>query len=221
MSSKKDKVQAKVVMLGTTAVGKSCLVRRILTNKFKNEAPTVGRAFGAKEVTVDGKSVTLGIWDTAGSERFESLTKQYYKDAAAAVICYDVTNIKSYEKVKFWAKEVLQSEEQCSIVVVGCKLDLVEEGGEQKPQQRCVSKNQAKKFADSLPAPYFEVSALKDDEMKVGDKCIAPFEHCAREWFKSPNKGGSGDNGKSVLLDDGQEKNTSVGGRARKTGCCG
>jgi len=117
-----SKVDVKVVLLGKTSVGKTCLVERFLHGKFKdNTVATVGAAFGAKKLTIKGKEITLGIWDTAGQERYESMSRIYYRSAKAALICYDLSDKKSFEKVQFWIDELVANEEGCSIYIVGTK----------------------------------------------------------------------------------------------------
>ena len=73
-------VDVKCVLLGKANVGKTCLVERFLNDRFNpGQASTVGAAFGSREVVVSRKTVTLGVWDTAGSERYEAMTKHYYQ----------------------------------------------------------------------------------------------------------------------------------------------
>ena len=71
------------------------------------------------------KGLLLGLWDTAGSERFTSMSRMFYRGAKAAVVCYDVTDDKTWDQVKFWASEVMRFEEGCRIYIVGNKLDLL------------------------------------------------------------------------------------------------
>lgn len=68
-----------------------------------------------------GTSLTLGIWDTAGAERYESMSRIYYRAAKAAVVCYDLTNRSSFDKVKFWVEELLHNEDGCDLYIVGTK----------------------------------------------------------------------------------------------------
>lgn len=87
---------------------------------------TVGASYGTRKVYIDAShSVLLGLWDTAGSERYTSMSRMFYRGAKAAVICYDVTDDKTWDKVKFWAGEVLRFEEDCKIYIVGNKQDLL------------------------------------------------------------------------------------------------
>mmetsp|Transcript_33986 Transcript_33986/g.85605 ORF Transcript_33986/g.85605 Transcript_33986/m.85605 type:complete len:126 (+) Transcript_33986:658-1035(+) len=104
------RVDVKVVCLGQQNVGKSCLVDRYINSTFDSQQKnTIGAAFAAKRVKLaNGKSVTLGIWDTAGAERFESLSRVYYHSARAAVVCFDVSSLESWHKLKFWVRQGMQ-----------------------------------------------------------------------------------------------------------------
>jgi len=109
-----SKVDVKVVLLGKATVGKTCLVERFLHGKFRDSTvATVGAAFGARRVVVNGREITLGVWDTAGQERYESMSKIYYRAARAALVCYDMGDEKSFEKVRFWVDELMSNEENC------------------------------------------------------------------------------------------------------------
>ncbi|GCB78470.1 hypothetical protein scyTo_0019415, partial [Scyliorhinus torazame] len=87
-----QRVDVKVVMLGKEFVGKTSLVERYVHNRFLNGPyqNTIGAAFVAKLIHVGEKVITLGIWDTAGSERYESMSRIYYRGARAAVVCFEI-----------------------------------------------------------------------------------------------------------------------------------
>lgn len=104
------KVDLKVVLLGSVSVGKSCLCERFLHERFtKGQGPTIGAAFGTKEVTVAKRTtLNLGVWDTAGAERYESMTRHYFRGADAAIICYDLTDTTSFERMQHWVNELLK-----------------------------------------------------------------------------------------------------------------
>jgi len=170
------KVDLKCVLLGKAAVGKSCLVERFLHNKWTSEQmPTVGAAFGAKDITIGKRKVMLGVWDTAGSERYEAMTRHYYKGAEAAVICYDLTDAKSWEKVKFWVNEILAIEENCILAIVGTKSDLLAKG-----QRRGVDRSVVTKYAQQINATEYETSSL------TGENVETPFVNIAKEWNTRP-----------------------------------
>eukprot|EP00878_Enallax_costatus_P003497 GHUV01003710.1.p1 GENE.GHUV01003710.1~~GHUV01003710.1.p1 ORF type:complete len:219 (+),score=51.34 GHUV01003710.1:163-819(+) len=146
--------RVKLVLLGDSGVGKSCLVLRYVRGQFDpNSKITVGAAFMSHNVLLpDGKSLKFEIWDTAGQERYLSLAPLYYRGAHAAAVVYDITNPESFEKAKYWIGE-LQKNASGSIVMVlvGNKTDLSE--------QREISTEEARAFADSQNMLFVESSA--------------------------------------------------------------
>ncbi|KAJ6667780.1 hypothetical protein lerEdw1_016101 [Lerista edwardsae] len=124
-----QRVDAKVVMLGKEYVGKTSLVERYVHNRFLvgPYQNTIGAAFVAKVMPVGGRTVTLGIWDTAGSERYEAMSRIYYRGAKAAIVCYDLTDSSSFQRAKFWVNELQNFEANCRIYLCGTKSDLLEE----------------------------------------------------------------------------------------------
>ena len=98
----KPSAEFKLVMLGETFTGKTSLVLRFAEGYYKESArnPTVGAFFVTKRLTVQGMTAKIQIWDTAGQEQFKKLAPMYYKSAAAAIICYDVTSPKSFETLE-------------------------------------------------------------------------------------------------------------------------
>ncbi|KAK3727037.1 hypothetical protein QZH41_012559, partial [Actinostola sp. cb2023] len=107
-----NQVAAKVVLLGKTNSGKTCLLERYLHHRYVElvEA-TIGAAYGTRTVDVRDQRVTLGIWDTAGSERYDAMTRVYYRGATAAIICYDLTDENSFHRAKYWINELQTYEE--------------------------------------------------------------------------------------------------------------
>lgn len=88
---------------------------------------TIGGAYLQQTVTLsDGTQVKLHIWDTGGSERFRSMVSLYYRDAAAAIICYDLTDEKSFNSVHFWINEMINNNDKDDFVMVlaGNKCDI-------------------------------------------------------------------------------------------------
>ncbi|GBE79595.1 P-loop containing nucleoside triphosphate hydrolase protein [Sparassis latifolia] len=120
-------VDAKIVIMGNTGVGKTSLLHRYTHNKFdpKNTTSTTGAFFVTKKVYVDGIKVRLQLWDTAGQERFRSMAPMYYRGANAALLLYDITNASSFDDIRGWLEELKKN---CSpdliIYIVGSKADL-------------------------------------------------------------------------------------------------
>jgi Ras-related protein Rab-5C len=118
-------ISLKVVFLGDTAVGKSCLAVRFVKNEyFEFQEPTIGAAFLGKTINVNDKRYKFEIWDTAGQERYRSLAPMYYRGAKAAVIVYDITDEDTFKGAKTWVSEIQKKSENCLILLVGNKVDL-------------------------------------------------------------------------------------------------
>ncbi|KPJ00403.1 Ras-related protein Rab-24 [Papilio xuthus] len=104
----------KIVLLGSEHVGKTSLVLRFVNCRFNASTPyqnTIGAAFCAKAMYSNGKTFNVGIWDTAGSERYEAMTKMYYRGAHAAIICYDPSSYASWIRLRHWLQELRTVEE--------------------------------------------------------------------------------------------------------------
>lgn len=132
----------KLVLLGDTAVGKSCLVVRFVRDEFfEFQEPTIGgkvnlnrifplgmlfsAAFLTQSVALESATVKFEIWDTAGQERYRSLAPMYYRGAAAAIVVYDITNKESFNGAKSWVKELQRrGDPNVIIALAGNKADL-------------------------------------------------------------------------------------------------
>ncbi|KII95915.1 hypothetical protein PLICRDRAFT_96330 [Plicaturopsis crispa FD-325 SS-3] len=120
-------IDAKIVVMGNTGVGKTSLLYRYTQNKFdpKNTTSTTGAFFVTKKVYVDGLKVRLQLWDTAGQERFRSMAPMYYRGANAALLLYDITNAATFEDVRGWLQELKKNcPPDLIIYIVGSKADL-------------------------------------------------------------------------------------------------
>jgi small GTP-binding protein len=131
-----NSLEAKIVVLGAQGVGKTSLVSRFINPHLplSSTAPpsTVGASFVTKRVTDPDTAITvrLQIWDTAGQERFRSISRLYYRGAHAGLLCYDITDEKSWEEMKGWLRELKAQcgeGEEVIIHVVGTKSDIVAE----------------------------------------------------------------------------------------------
>ncbi|KAA0720360.1 Ras-related protein [Triplophysa tibetana] len=122
------RVDAKVVMLGKESVGKTSLVercvhRRFLVGPYQN---TIGAAFVAKALNIGDKVVTLGIWDTAGSERYEAMSRIYYRGARAAIVCYDI-GAQNFETSSKTGKNVDEVFQKVAEDFSSCALEFMQE----------------------------------------------------------------------------------------------
>ncbi|XP_030216755.1 ras-related protein Rab-24 [Gadus morhua] len=171
------RVDTKVVMLGKESVGKTSLVERYVHHRFLvgPYQNTIGAAFVAKPIQVGDKVVTLGIWDTAGSERYEAMSRIYYRGARAAVVCYDLTDSSSFQRARFWVKELQNCEEHCKIYLCGTKNDLVQADR----GLRQIDFHDAQDFAEEIGAQLYETSS------KTGNNVDELFQRIAEEYSDS------------------------------------
>ena len=106
-----DLISCKVVIIGESGVGKTCITSRYTKGTFNpDEVPSPSAAFTEKIFKLeDNKTIKFDIWDTAGQERFRSIGKIFYNDARAVILVYDITNIKSFEEIKkYWYNQILE-----------------------------------------------------------------------------------------------------------------
>ena len=100
----------KVILIGESGVGKTCIIERFLNNTFEEESMSTTGSFYEKTMTFDefqDKSIKFNIWDTAGQERFRAVTKFFYKGADVAILVYDMTRKESFEDIKeYWYNQI-------------------------------------------------------------------------------------------------------------------
>lgn len=126
----KQRYNLKIIVVGDIAVGKTCFIHRYISNTFTEEhKSSLGCEYKQKQVDIDGEtSANLQIWDTAGEERFMSVTRQYYKDSHGAMVVYDLTNEKTFKMMDKWIKELKDNApKNIAIMIVGNKSDLFNE----------------------------------------------------------------------------------------------
>ncbi|KAL3497563.1 hypothetical protein ACH5RR_040295 [Cinchona calisaya] len=152
-SSKSRDYLFKLLLIGDSGVGKSCLLLRFADDSYlESYISTIGVDFKIRTVEQDGKTIKLQIWDTAGQERFRTITSSYYRGAHGIIVVYDVTDQESFNNVKQWLNEIDRyASENVNKLLVGNKCDL--------ESQRVVSYETAKAFADEIGIPFMETSA--------------------------------------------------------------
>ena len=143
----------KLALLGDSGVGKSSLLYRIADNLFpERHSPTIQADFMLHTVHVDSKTIRLQIWDTAGHERFKSVTSSYYRGSDGIFVVYDVTNQQSFDNVQNWIRDIEQNNTQkVKMLLLGNKHDLI--------TKKVVDYVTAKEYADQLGIHIFETSA--------------------------------------------------------------
>jgi len=125
---KKQTYNLKIIVLGDVAVGKTSVIRRYIKNTFTDDhISTISCENENKIIEIDGETAAnLQIWDTAGEEKFMSVTKQYYNGSNGVIIIYDLTNKDSFIKLNKWIKDVKEKAPKDIVInIAGNKSDLI------------------------------------------------------------------------------------------------
>jgi len=158
----------KFCIVGNTSVGKSSILVQLTDKSFLGSSsdPTIGVEFGSRLIDLeDGRKIKLQIWDTAGQESFRAVTRSYYRGAEGCLLCFDVTNRRSFTDLHIWLEDLKQwAEEEVVIILVGNKVD---------SESREVTKEEGTQWAEQHGMEYIETSA------KTGQGIEEAFEETA------------------------------------------
>ena len=149
--SDNSKITYKIIIIGDSAVGKTCIFKKITSNTFNEKSiSTIGMDrrtlfFTIKDSKGSDLEIEVQLWDTAGQERFRSITTTYYKSSQGLLLMYDITKRETFSNVENWIENVndsLGNNNDYLIVLMGNKLDLVKD----KPEARDVTEEEAQKL---------------------------------------------------------------------------
>ena len=178
----KKEAKYKILILGDTQVGKSCFLTRYADNSFQDEyLSTIGMDYKIKNYQAeDGSTIKLYIWDTAGQDRFRSITRNYYKGADGIILIYDITNEESFNNVKHWINSIKEeAPDKVVIILVGNKVD--------DEENRKIKKENGEKISQEFKLPFFECSAKADINVN------SAFEALIKKLIEINPKDKSGD----------------------------
>ena len=146
----------KLLILGNSGIGKSCLLLRFSDNIYHPETiSTLGVDVRFRTITIEDRLLRLQLWDAGGQERFRAITSSYYRNSNGIILAYDITNKRSFASLENWLFSVLErANEDIKFVVVGTKCDL--------ENLREVSTAEGQEFANKYGFPFLEVSAKKN-----------------------------------------------------------
>jgi len=167
----------KIIVVGDRGVGKSCMIHRFAHDASTNitscrgdrDTPTVGVDFVSRTISVEGTLVKLQIWDIAGGDSFISVSRPYFRDAAAALLVYDVTCLASFEHISWWLSEVCV-DRPLEVILVGNKVDLAE-------KRREVSFEVGERFAVQHQLRFLECSVQRADSIEGAFRSAALTVH--------------------------------------------
>ena len=146
----------KVILIGDSGVGKTCLINQYSKQEFTGEHVTTITAGGDKtfkDVNVGNKTVKLEIWDTAGQEQYKAVNKIFMNKAKIAAIIYDMTNQETFDNIKNWYDDIKEKNNTIEMIgIIANKSDLYEE--------QVVSKEEDEKYAKSINGLFYETSDM-------------------------------------------------------------
>ena len=195
-----DALKVKVVILGDTCVGKSCFLMRFVNNAVtQNHISTIGVDVRNKTLTTKKGKVNLQIWDTAGQEKFRSLSPSYLRNTDSVILLYDITNQDTFDHVTNWMATINQyATKNSSTILVGNKIDMESE--------RKIDREDGEAMAKQYNIMFGESSA------KEGKGVDEIFEQLANDIMEK-NGGGNENKEGGLTLDNTKKKN--------QRGCCG
>ena len=197
----------KLIIVGDSFVGKTNIMSQYIRKEFSlNTKSTVGVEFGAKIIKIENKMIKAQIWDTAGEERYRSVTNAYYKGAKGAFVVYDITNKLSFESIEKWIQDLkINSDHNITLLLIGNKKDLED--------KREVSKEEGEEKAKTFGLGFIETSAC------TGENIDKAFETMLKEVF---NKNFTNNNSEEELnyINIGKNIELDEQPQEKKSSCC-
>ena len=172
-------VLCQLLIIGDSRVGKTSLLTRYTTGNFNEEyIATIGIDYYIKNETINNKKIMIKLWDTVGQERYRALTQNFFKNAEGVIVVYDITNVDSFDNLKFWINSIKQNMEDKKIIIpviiIGNKVDMED--------MREISNANAENFAKENNYKYFETSA------KTGEGIDKAIRELVNQILNDSNK---------------------------------
>ena len=159
MANVNNEKDVKVILLGESGVGKTCIINRYINNEFQNNvASTLGSAFFLKEIIKGDTKYNVNVWDTTGQERYHSVTNLFINDSHIIILVYSIDSKATFDNLNYWydtIREKLKGEKYI-LSVVGSKYDLID--------NEVVTEEEGRKFAKEKDAIFKLVSAKEDPD---------------------------------------------------------
>ena len=179
MSNKDKNAKCRLLIIGDSKVGKTSFLSMYTKGNFNiNYLATIGVELFKKEEKINNEVIHIELWDTAGSEKFNSLTAGFFGKAEGIMVMFDVTCQESFDNIRNWAESIkthLNNDlDRNLVIIIGNKIDCINE--------REIKTEEAKKYSKELGFEYFETSA------KTGQNVNDTIKYLAKEVMKKKNK---------------------------------
>ena len=165
MDDTHNEKEVKVILLGDSGVGKTCIINRYINNEFNESlASTLGSAFFLKEIIKGNIKYNVNVWDTTGQEKYHSVTNLFINGSHIIILVYSIDSKSSFENLTYWYNTIQEKlkGEKYILAVVGSKIDLVDD--------EVVSEDEGKQFAKEKNAifkllyyPFLALVSAKED----------------------------------------------------------
>lgn len=167
MAKKTYDLLFKLLLIGDSGVGKTCVLFRFSDDTFNTTfISTIGIDFKIKTVELQGKKIKLQIWDTAGQERFHTITTSYYRGANGILLVYDITQPKTFDNISKWLRNINEhASEDVERMLIGNKCDMED--------KRLISEERGKKVAEENGIKFFETSAKENINIEIAFNSLA------------------------------------------------
>ena len=187
----------KIILVGDSSVGKTCIVNRASRNVFSDiYVPSIGVDFSLLTEEIDDIDIDLRIYDTAGQERYHSLSEIYYQNADAVLVVYSIDQRASFDSIDRWVDSILKNNAEALIFLVANKSDLYQLPDSEVNSDELLTEQDGEQKAGSLNVPFHVVSA------KDGSNIHELFQTVAKSCSKSKTKVAT-----STETDPGQKEN--------------
>lgn len=172
----------KCIVIGSSGVGKTALTKRLVENVFYDHLQsTVGVEYEMTTLDIDGQKVRLNVWDTAGQEKFKSISRAYFREAVCVLLVFDLTDKQSFEDVNSWLSDVRQlCDPNAATILVANKSDLT--------QKRVISTAEVEDYARTHNLLSIETSAFSGENVREA------FVRTAREAWRKIKTANSSEN---------------------------
>ena len=197
-----NELTLKIITLGSSKVGKTCLINQYFNKEFNDTTIcTIGIDLQSKFYKFDNELVKINFIDTAGQEKFDSISNNYFRNVNGVLLVYDITNNDSFKKMEYWNNQIIiNNDNNYSIILVGNKKDL--------DNLRQVKKEDGINMAKKINCKFYETSAKNNENVEE------VFENIAFLTYQN-FKGVKNKDNNNFSLEKEQKKKKCCGGNIK------